>query len=497
MILTKEEVIILRTIFLEFGDEHHWQRRTELPYENLVTEIPEEYKHKWYLAPYYSTFYKSLEGFSNPAVSDSVFSYFLLDGNDMDKIKVIKGNIKMVSWEDKDGQDWRDNSIFLKPYSQSDLFLNLRMGLYYKGLCKPDLAITHLLASRMAYFEKLKGFVRETEEWLTNVYAITGKYSGPYTLEGVLNELVRKGVPISRPEPPVELFLEIEEMPSFHLAEIYLQEADEHLRQDHIEDARNNFVKAINYLQESEKCYSTIFYKHNELREVIDLQPLLDSNLLNFPEAPFKRDPYLEDNLSHGLEGLRQTSGPETEEEWEHVKNNLLDIAARAELELRVKGLQEKINKMETYKELVENAPVPLLNELKLYRIFQQSKQRIWWIDKHFSYKGLNYLKDSNLAGKVLEIRILTGKDTTIDDRFKENFLRFKTMVGQKNTMVLMRVIKDDGLLKSIHDRFIICDDNAYNVPPVGSIAARQYAEINATDRMPPFADWWEYGTDI
>ena len=45
-LVTKEEVIALRTLYLEFGDEKTKKLRLELPYENIVYEYIKAKKRK-------------------------------------------------------------------------------------------------------------------------------------------------------------------------------------------------------------------------------------------------------------------------------------------------------------------------------------------------------------------------------------------------------------------------------------------------------------------
>ena len=426
-----------------------------------------------------------MEYLHDPFANDSVFCYFFVEGEELDNLKIVKGNFKLFGREDdEDARDFRDKEIFLQPSSHSELFVKLRMGLYYKGLFEEDLATENLLQARSNYFNTIHHFIIEIASW---VVAFTEN----------IQEISDSDMFTSRPDPPIELLLEIEEMPSFHLGVIYLEKANNQVRQNHFDDAKDSFVQAINYFKESDHCYSTIFYGHNDLKEIVDMQPLLDGKLLNLPEAPFKRNYYLEDNLAQAYQGLKQILAPGSDEDWESIKKSMIDLAAKEELELIVKGLRKEIHTLEEFRELVEHAPLPLVNELKIHSLFRKSKQRVWWIDKHFSYKGLKYLNDSDILGKVKEIKILTGNTASIDDRFKEDFSNFKKRAGQKNTMVSIRIINNVDLLRRIHDRYLICDENVYNVPPVGSLASRQYAEIKPTDRVPPFDEWWEEGSDI
>ena len=78
--LTKEEVIILKTIFLEFGDEDLQQKRLEFPYENMEVEGLEGAKSSTRKANL-GLLINDLTGFGVPEIDSIVFEFYLMEGS--------------------------------------------------------------------------------------------------------------------------------------------------------------------------------------------------------------------------------------------------------------------------------------------------------------------------------------------------------------------------------------------------------------------------------
>jgi hypothetical protein len=59
-----------------------------------------------------------------------------------------------------------------------------------------------------------------------------------------------------------------------------------------------------------------------------------------------------------------------------------------------------------------------------------------------------------------------------------------------------MRVISGETA-GQIHDRWLISENHAYNIPSINTIGRGQYVEITEAASRPPFEDWWDEGNDI
>jgi hypothetical protein len=151
-------------------------------------------------------------------------------------------------------------------------------------------------------------------------------------------------------------------------------------------------------------------------------------------------------------------------------------------------------------KELVTRFLTPELaysNLRNLWEVLRNCKNYIHWFDKHFSPKGIESLIDEADGTKINEIKILTGIGSTNLEKLRRDFIRFESEIKLRHINSEIRVIFDKNLLNDIHDRWIISQNDCYNVPPVNSIYMGQYSEIVKTSNRPPFNDWWDKGLDI
>lgn len=139
----------------------------------------------------------------------------------------------------------------------------------------------------------------------------------------------------------------------------------------------------------------------------------------------------------------------------------------------------------------------PYTNIKNLRLILAASKKYIWWLDKHFSLKGLEPLSEAVDGNSVQEIRILTGISSNINERLKKDYERFQIEMGYRGIQTECRVIVDSTLYHQIHDRWLITEDATYNLPAINSIYQNQFSEINKTENIPPFGDWWKLGKEL
>ena len=138
----------------------------------------------------------------------------------------------------------------------------------------------------------------------------------------------------------------------------------------------------------------------------------------------------------------------------------------------------------------------PFSNKKNFKDIIRTCKKHIYWIDKYFSKIGLELLSDSINIEKVKVVKILMSNDK-IDDKLKNSFRDFKQELKSSNVVCELRVISDNKIKSSIHDRWLISEDSCFNVPSTDTLARGQYSEIKKTPNSPPFENWWDESTDI
>lgn len=138
----------------------------------------------------------------------------------------------------------------------------------------------------------------------------------------------------------------------------------------------------------------------------------------------------------------------------------------------------------------------PFTNVMHLRKILAKCDGYIWWLDRHFEAKGFEPLIEAVDANKVKNVKILTG-NSHANDKMRKDFKRFHGEMNGRGINVECRVILDKDISQDIHDRWIISNNAIFNVPPINTIFKGQYAEINITDKQPPFDEWWGTATEL
>jgi len=138
----------------------------------------------------------------------------------------------------------------------------------------------------------------------------------------------------------------------------------------------------------------------------------------------------------------------------------------------------------------------PYSNKLIIINKLKVCDDYIVWIDKYFSKVGLDILIESVETERIKEIKILTSLKN-LNEKFREEFKLFQRELKNKGIYAELRVIIDNKIFKSFHDRWIISKNINYNIPSPDIIARGQYSEIKETENRPPFEMWWDTSKDI
>ena len=298
--ITKEEVIVLRTLYLEFGDEGIKKTRLELPYENI--EIAEGYEGYHAIDLFdILLFYQFSDKFEKPLdleflryvqfSPDYGIPWQLAVFNFVDDIKPNKLKselnhrfkrtlILLNALADSFGEshdpriieclERPDDIIYLesledyKKLSDNKLFNNLRIGLWYKKFGDYEKALKFFKKARLHctaalflfnlrnadYIEKFNDKMEPYEEIGIDIMSNPDEYHNWWVSKSKLIKV------------PIELQLSAEENPSFQIGEIYLKQGEKYLKEKEYGKAKNNYIKANRYFQEVEN-YLYLWYRKN------------------------------------------------------------------------------------------------------------------------------------------------------------------------------------------------------------------------------------------
>lgn len=138
----------------------------------------------------------------------------------------------------------------------------------------------------------------------------------------------------------------------------------------------------------------------------------------------------------------------------------------------------------------------PFSNKKAIRDVINSCEKYIYWVDKYFSKAGLDWLSESINTGKVKNIKILMSSDRA-NEKFISLYKDLKKELENDGVKFELRVITDNKLNADIHDRWIISENQCYNMPSTDTVARGQYSEVKRTSKFPLFDEWWKKSKDI
>jgi len=134
----------------------------------------------------------------------------------------------------------------------------------------------------------------------------------------------------------------------------------------------------------------------------------------------------------------------------------------------------------------------PYSNVLRLRNILRQCSGYVWWLDKHFSRKGLEPLAETVESPTIRQIRILSS-EVNVTSEARKDFARFAREMASKGITAEWRVAP----LTDVHDRYIVSEHTCFNIPPINTIYQGGYSEAFTTTVRPPFEHWWQSASPL
>lgn len=143
----------------------------------------------------------------------------------------------------------------------------------------------------------------------------------------------------------------------------------------------------------------------------------------------------------------------------------------------------------------------PYSNKVWLKRILRDCNGYIYWLDKHFTSAGLEYLWEIVDANKVRDIKILSlGLDVHITAKAVKEYKDLKKELTNKGiTLEWLKI--DSNLIRDTHDRWILSNKIAWNLPDVNTIMSGSRSDINKSgsykEMNAAFIDYLKYAKEI
>lgn len=129
----------------------------------------------------------------------------------------------------------------------------------------------------------------------------------------------------------------------------------------------------------------------------------------------------------------------------------------------------------------------PFSNRQRIKDILAQLSGHIYWLDKHFRKEALAWLIDAIDGTRADRVTIVSGVDNVNRSALADYRDAVKEL--RHDGVVLEWKVIPKEQAHVLHDRWIWDETQAFNVPPVGSILANQFAEINPTTNRPNIPD--------
>ena len=143
-------------------------------------------------------------------------------------------------------------------------------------------------------------------------------------------------------------------------------------------------------------------------------------------------------------------------------------------------------------------------NRRNVLKVLGHSVHHIWWLDKHFTVHGIDFLYDflmnSPSRNPIVEVRILGSGDVNPPTEIANLRIRiaaFKAEMAHHGINVEMRLITDRAVLRALHDRYIISQNTVFNVLPTSSLVRGQQGSLVLDDNPPDFLTMWNAATAL
>ena len=144
----------------------------------------------------------------------------------------------------------------------------------------------------------------------------------------------------------------------------------------------------------------------------------------------------------------------------------------------------------------------PFGNRVWLRRVLEEGRGTLRWLDKHFTTAAFEVLWEAIDGNKVTDVQVLS---LYLDDyhsgrRVKRDYANLAAEFKTRGVDFEWRVI-NSKLMRDTHDRWVITDTSARNIPNVNAIFSGQHSELNRSDQRDEleklFHIYWSQATEI
>lgn len=135
----------------------------------------------------------------------------------------------------------------------------------------------------------------------------------------------------------------------------------------------------------------------------------------------------------------------------------------------------------------------PFGNRVWLRRVLEEARGDLRWLDKHFTSAAFEPLWEAVDGNNVSRVRILSLylTDAHAGRKVKRDYDNLKTEFASRGVVLEWRAI-DSRLIRDTHDRWVLGDATARNIPNVNAILSGQHSELNQSQQNEELARLFE-----
>ena len=143
----------------------------------------------------------------------------------------------------------------------------------------------------------------------------------------------------------------------------------------------------------------------------------------------------------------------------------------------------------------------PYSNMVWLRRVIAEADHFLFWFDKHFLPAALESIWEVADGNQISEIRILSLRlEANSSKKAKRQYRDLVAELANRGVTLEWRYI-DSSEVRATHDRWVIGDSKAWNVPDVGTILSGNHSEISLSPHHKElklvFDSYWAKGTEV
>lgn len=272
---------------------------------------------------------------------------------------------------------------------------------------------------------------------------------------------------------------------------------------DELEESSRDFLRSINFIDESDGITST-GTRYLDSKFIFDREyhaEILRQELLNLHEIrELCQSFYGQQTERVNVERYFKSK---TDVSEEREVGRILDLLNKVDIvsyskrhgEVQFKETDEvEEEDQESYR---TTRRTPYSNLMRFRKTIRSCSGDLFWVDRHWSKKGLEPLAEEVTGDKFASIRILAGP-SHIESHVRDDFERFQKEMENRDIEAELRVLTEEERLRSLHDRWLLSSKGpSWNIPPINTIYANQEAEILKTEEELDFEDWWEDSPNI